>query len=405
MKILLINTLYTPHLLGGAEKSVQQLAEKLHEYGHEPLIISTSTKDEIGYVNGVKVHYLNYRNMYWGIESTGQSFMKKLLWHGKDVYNWTMKAKLEQIFDEEKPDIVHTNNLSGFSVVPWIIAKKRNLPVVHTLRDYYLLCPQSAMFRDGKNCENRCTSCKVFSEYKRLLTNRGYVNHVVGISQFILNRHKQFDYFKGVSASKIFNGITASSLTSSSNSKDSNEGKLIFLYMGRIEEAKGVYQLVDTFLELTNVELWLGGRVTDSELRGKIERGEYPEHIKFLGYIDPKEVLPRVNALIIPSLWHEPFGRVVFEAFAYGIPVIGTNRGGIPEIIDEGRTGFIYDPNVPHELRNLLQTLCENTSRLRDLTSSLLPTLTENSLERTVEKYINIYRELIVPAVDIEAVN
>src|SRR5690606_20049215 len=103
----------------------------------------------------------------------------------------------------------------------------------------------------------------------------------------------------------------------------------------------------------------------------------------------------------IPSLWHEPFGRVIFEAYAYGVPVIGTNRGGIPEIIEEGNTGFIYDPDQPQQLRNLIQTLCENPSRIRVMSSSLNPILAENSLEHTVERYVDIYRELHTPTVDI----
>ncbi len=398
MKILLVNTLYSPNLVGGAEKSVQQLAEGLAACGHRPAVISTAKEDRIGEVNGIKAYYLNYRNLYWGIESKEQSFLKKILWHSKDVYNWSMKRVLQEIIEEEQPDVVHTNNLSGFSIVPWIAAKERGIPVVHTLRDYYLMCPQSAMFRDGQNCVKRCASCRVLSESKRALSNGGYVDHVVGISQFILDFHRQHGYFRRVTGSKIFNGIPAYDVRAR---QMKNEGdKLAFLYMGRIDESKGVHRLIEVFSEIQGVELWLGGKVTDPAMKRRLEEGTCPDHIRCLGYIDPQEVLPKADALILPSLWHEPFGRVIFEAYACGVPVIGTNRGGIPEIIEQGRTGYIYDPDEEGGLKRLIERLRDEPEMLRALSIDPKRFISRHSVERTVQQYIGIYQRMIRPMID-----
>jgi len=394
MKIMIVNTLYYPNRVGGAERSVQQLAESLTELGHETLVLSTGNGDDhIDHISGVKVYYLNHRNLYWGMDSKKRTTMQKLVWHSKDIYNWSMKLKLQEIIEHEKPDIIHSNNLSGFSVAPWLIAKQKGIPVLHTLRDYYLMCPQSTKFKNGTNCSRPCASCSVFSEYKKHLTNRGYVQHVVGISQFIRDHHKQHGFFKDTESSVIFNGAPISRLPVENKAGD-RDG-LVFLYLGRVEEAKGVKHLLDVFSEINQVQIWLGGKIHDPAIQSEYEAGKYPGNIKFLGYINPDDVFPEVDALILPSLWNEPFGRVVFEAYAHGVPVIGANRGGIPEIIHNGETGYVYDPEQREQLKEILLSFINNPNKLRKLANNCRNYLQEHSLDKTSRQYIRIYHNLL----------
>jgi len=86
-----------------------------------------------------------------------------------------------------------------------------------------------------------------------------------------------------------------------------------------------------------------GDPVFEAELR----RNANSKYVDFLGWVDPKSLFDQIDFLIFPSLWNEPFGRGVAEAMSRGIPVIGTDRGGIPELIDQGRDGFLYDPAIP----------------------------------------------------------
>jgi glycosyltransferase involved in cell wall biosynthesis len=69
-----------------------------------------------------------------------------------DIYNPLMAWEVKKIIDREQPDLVHTHNLQGFSVAAWKVVKKRGLPLVHTMHDYYLLCPRNTMFGGGRNC-------------------------------------------------------------------------------------------------------------------------------------------------------------------------------------------------------------------------------------------------------------
>ncbi|WP_022671145.1 glycosyltransferase [Hippea alviniae] len=178
MRVLIFNSLYYPNIVGGAERSVQILAEGLVRRNITSVVVSTSDKEYVDYVNGVKVYYIKTPNLYWMKETKEQPKWKKPFWHLIDAYNVLTKRKIKKILKAEKPDIIHTNNLAGFSVIVWKIAKELNLPVMHTIRDYYLLCPSSTMFKNGKNCEEQCGLCKLYSFTKKLFSNR-YVDGVI----------------------------------------------------------------------------------------------------------------------------------------------------------------------------------------------------------------------------------
>ena len=122
MKILIFNTLYSPNQIGGAEKSVQLLAEELLLAKHEPIVVCTSNKDYISYINGVKVYYVKTNNLYWNYHAKEKNKYIKPLWHIIDSYNILVSRKVSAIFKTENPDIVHTNNLAGFSDIVWKIA-------------------------------------------------------------------------------------------------------------------------------------------------------------------------------------------------------------------------------------------------------------------------------------------
>ncbi len=357
MKIMLFNTLFSPNIIGGAEKSVQLLAQGLIDLGHEVIAVSISNHAELTITEGIKAYYIHHHNIYWGGMPGESGKMKKIGWHVLDILNPGIYRDLKKILNMEKPDIIHTNMLTGFSAVPWILAKHSHIPVVHTLREYNLICEKSTMFDKGRNCAGQCFTCKVFTALKKYLTNHGYVDHVVGLSDFILRRHQMQGYFCNTPGSRIFNGINGIEKAAASNRGTNTVPPLKLLYLGRIDKAKGIVNLLDTVENLGDIKLYLGGRVLNNKIQAKIDAGLYPDNIKFLGFIDPDEFLDAVDAVIVPSVWHEPFGRVVIEAYQHGKPVIASNRGGLSEIVLHGETGFLYNPDNNDELTDILMQL------------------------------------------------
>ena len=380
MKILIFNTLYQPNQLGGAEKSVQLLAEGLLMQGQEPIIVCTSDKDCIDYINGIKVFYVKTTNLYWSYNAKEERKYKKPLWHLLDSYN-PFNKKIEKILDKEKPNVVHTNNLAGFSVSVWSLAKRKNIKIVHTLRDYYLLCPKSTMFKENKNCELSCSSCKFYSIPKKKISE--YVDEVVGISQFIRNKHIEAGYFKNAKKSVVFNSIKVMDCF---NKEKTNF--IRFGFVGSLSESKGIKFLLDNFkkLNLNNVILNIYGKGSTKVYENSLKENYSNDKIFFKGFQKVEEIYQNIDILIVPSLWNEPFGRIVPEANSYGIPVFVTNKGGLPELVENGKNGYIFNPDIPNDFENKIELILEMYKK-----NNFEFDLSAFSYDDIINKYLEVY--------------
>ncbi len=371
---------------------MQFLAEALIDRDYQATVVSTRAEagTDQAVINGVKVYYVGLKNLYWPFGSSRPEPLKPL-WHTVDTYNPAMAQAVADILDAEQPDIVHTNNLTGFSVAVWQAVKARGLPLVHTLRDYYLLCPRTSMFRDEKNCETQCWDCRLYSALRRQHSSK--VDAVVGNSNFILQKHLELGCFHSVSRQNVvYNAYEADEPVA-----EKTLGQRLRLgYLGRLAPTKGIELTLEALKNsLTNdVEFYIAGE-GDHAYESRL-KSTYPfPAVHYLGFVKPKTLFEDIDVLLVPSLWHEPLPRTIFEAYAHGVPVIGSNRGGIPEIIDEGKTGYVFNPDHPAELVGLLHRITQNPT--------VLPTLRRHCLEkaelfrpkRTRDAYTDLYTILL----------
>jgi len=254
MKLLFVNSLYAPNIVGGAERFVQSLAEGVVKAGHQAVVICTAPQPgtHTDWINGVKVYYAGLKNLYWPFGSQQPQAALKSVYHVLDTYHPWMARGVARILDAEKPDLVHTNNLAGFSVLTWQGIKRRNLPLVHTLHDYYLLCPRSSMFREGKNCTTQCVKCRPYALPRNRPSNQ--VDAVVGVSQFILERHLKLRYFADTFRKDVIfngyqslNGYQTGSLALPSHTPSL---PIRFGYLGRLIPDKGLEILLESVSQL-----------------------------------------------------------------------------------------------------------------------------------------------------------
>ena len=391
MKILLINSLYYPNIIGGAEISVQIMAEELQKKGIETVVISLSNKNYIDFVNGVKVYHIYHSNVYWLLNSERIKKFSKPFRHLISLKNPAMEKKLDKIIKSENPDIVHTNNFIGLSYSFWKVIKKNKIPSVHTLHDYYLLCLKSTIYSKDKNCTSLCYKCRFFSFPRKFLSKN--VDAVVGTTKFILKRHTCEGFFHD---SKKF--IIGSPVKINTNiyQKEKINKPLTFAFIGLISKTKGIEILLDTFTKLgCNVNLIILGQAKNKNYEENLKLRFSSENIKFLGFSNISELMPKIDVLIIPSLWHEPFGRVIIEAYSYGKPVIGSNRGGIPELIEDGKTGFIFDPDKNEDLKSKITLFINDPKLIFSMSKNCIYFAKQYSAERTVIKYIGLYKNLL----------
>lgn len=386
MRINIICTLYPPHVLGGAEISTSLLAQGLARSGHEVTVITTGKTDSKEIIEGVTVYRLKIKNIYWRYPQREKPLVKKMLWHLLDIYNVGYKKRLHDLLLMIKPDIVHTGNLCGLSCIVWNIAKKQHIPIVHTLRDYYLLCPQQTMLKGTQSCQSQCLVCKSYSVIKKAMSQK--VDAVVGISNFILNQHLKFGYFKKASISCVIpNSVEQhDTLQHVSGIKDIG-------YIGRLSPEKGVEMMIEAFISSNKGQnkLRIAG-TGNSKYTDFLKKKYKDDNIIFCGQCKTSEFFQTIGLLIVPSLWNEPFGRVVIEAYSFQVPVLMAGNGGLVELAEKG-ISKMFSTESATSLTNLLnEYFC---GALHVDYTHFKQVMTQYSENSVTKAYIELYNKIL----------
>jgi glycosyltransferase involved in cell wall biosynthesis len=398
MKALIIAHAYPPHIGGGAEVSTSFLAEGLARAGHEVHVLSCGESASIEQRNGVTVQRIPSPNAYWSFK-TKPTRLQKLEWTLRDNWNGRSTAAVRAVIESVKPDILISSTLENFGSGAWLAAHQAGVPSVHILRNYHIMCANMAMHRNGRNCARACTSCNLLSLGKKMASQK--VSGIIGLSSHTLQAHLVEGYFAQARSAVIPNFIPEANLPEASSITIKPVRRPpVFGFLGALSEHKGLGHLVAAYREAVKTQparLLLAG----SGESGYVERLKTElagQDVEFLGWIDQKDFFRQIDCLIIPSLWHEPFGRVVLEAYAAGVPVIGAARGGIKDIIQHGHNGFLYEPDEPQALPGLISRIAQQPDLLPDLAknaintviayreASILP-LYESFFEQTIRTY------------------
>ena len=335
MKILIISTLYPPHVIGGAEKAAAELAEALVRRGHVVVVVSLhpGTNEVVEDRNGVRIYRLPMDNFYWPFgRKEKPSILRRLAWHIREVWNPMAARRIGRILDAEKPDVVNTHNVCGFSVAAWREVKRRKVRLVHTLHDYYLMCANGRLFYKGRYCEKRCLSCKVLT-FNRRRSSR-LPDSTVSVSHHALHEHVSRHYLEDVPATVIYN-IQSAFKTPVQQTLDGGQlsGNLVFGFIGRVEEQKGIETLLAATrqLHLSNWKLKIAGSGLEAYV-DKLAKAFPDPRIEWLGFADAAKFYSSVDVVILPSLWPEPLPYVCVESLHAGRSLICALSGGIPEI-------------------------------------------------------------------------
>jgi glycosyltransferase involved in cell wall biosynthesis len=392
MKVAFISTLYAPNESGGAERTVRVLAEGLVARGHQAMVISLApdgvARDAT--VNGVHVYYVPLANIYWKQAGQAHSAPARLLWQCIDAYNPVMGARVARILQRERPDVLQTGNLQGFSVAVWRAATRQQVPIVQMLHDYYLACPNSCMFKGGVNCARQCAACHVVGTARRRLSNLPAA--VISLSRRVLQRLEQSGLFSNVSHKVVIHGADNSQVTATARSNKPAGSPLIAGYLGRMENTKGIEVLLEAaaLLPERQITVLLGGKGHEGYVAELRRRFPGP-NIQFLGFVKPAELFSRVDVLVVPSVWEEPLGRVIYEGFAHGVPAIVSNVGGMPEIVESGRTGYVFESGNARDLAQLLHSVIDAGWRGAEFAVSCSARSRDFHVDCTLDKYLRVW--------------
>lgn len=398
MKILFLHALADPARGGGAEVIVWEQIKGLRAAGHTCALLATTDKHGLQREarDGVTVWLAGIRNLYWPYDNRARSAALRMAWHAIDSYNPLMQGYLRQVIAAERPDVISMHNLPGWSAAAWVTAARAGVPTVQVLHDYYPLCPKASMYKNAANCTGQCASCRAFRLPHRALSNK--LSAVVGVSQYILDLHVAEGYFSKVPTRRVIhNARDPHSLGLDTHAPAAPHAGTRFGYIGRLDPPKGVDVLIDAFktLQQRDAELWVAGNgKPDYEIALRAQ-AQGDARIRFLGRVTPGDFYPQVDVVVVPSLWNDILPTVVFEAMAFGKPVIGSRRGGIPEMIRDGENGLLFEPRQLAALLTSLRKLANADDFRNDLVknayTSAQPFL---SVDRVVGSYLKVYSEL-----------
>lgn len=291
---------------------------------------------------------------------------KRLLGYGD------IKASFKKILEDFKPSIVHLQNIHSYlSPIIAKMAKDCGCRVVWTLHDYKLLCPSYSCLRDGKPCElcftdksnvikYRCMKnsmvASVLGYMEAVKWNKDwlerYVDAFVCPSAFMAQKMAQggFDKTKLHVICNFLDPIKLQVLKEQQAQREKT-----YLYIGRLSHEKGVGTLLEVAKTLPfKLKIAGGGPLSE---QFKEEYKGYGQ-IEFLGHQNAEQVsklLSQATFAVVPSEWYENNPLSVIESLCAGTPVVGANIGGIPELIDNGDTGYIFESENSAQLRECIE--------------------------------------------------
>lgn len=398
MRILLLNSWYYPNLKGGAEHSVKLLAENLVKYGNEVAVFTVDSKSKMltkEICSGVIVYrgtggIYNIREAYKKKKTILKSIRNKIL----EVYNPTIKKDLDIVLREFHPDIIHANCIAGISMFSIRYFKLLHIPIVYTLRDYFLISPKNII--ESVSWHNPVVKILLVIYRFYFKFNTKNIDAVTAPSHYILNYYIENGYFKYTKYRKcIVNSVEFNFDDIKNNIKNKYLHKQRnFMFAGSLVETKGVKPMLEAFMR-TKMETKFyicgeGNLITYVESCAQKDR-----RIKVLGKLSPEklaEVYVKSDIMLVPSLWAEPFGRVVIEAAKYGLYVIGSPNGGIPEIINEIKCGEICNVENISEFVNVMEHAYSKD--FKQSFTNLIKNIEMYSIQRQVIDFESLYHNL-----------
>ncbi|MFS0725636.1 glycosyltransferase family 4 protein [Paenibacillus sp. 1P07SE] len=391
--VVIAHSLYPPHIIGGAEVSTQILAETLSR-SYEVTVVTVGPQERETVEEshgGVRILRLPHHNFYWfGDTRKHKSTMEKIAWRIRDVYNARQGRSVQQILEQIRPDIIHTQNLAGLSLSVWQAARRSGVPIVHTLRDYALFDP----------IPFRSYSMLYHQAARRMSTA---VSAVVGISDHVLSEHRKRGFFGAASAGVIPNAVTASVHAEQLYlERTIPDGPLAVGYFGQIQEIKGVRHLVEAVRTLPPEavsSLTICGEGPELAAIRKLAEGD--ARIVCTGKLTRAETMRRmseVDVTVVPSVWEEPFGRVIIESYQVGTPVLGSRVGGIPEVLQDPEC-CAFDPGSAKAIADKLRSYRTLSAEARGRLSAACHAHSRRySTDRLLAHHDELYGRILYPA-------
>ncbi len=365
MKVLIANKFLYPN--GGSETYIFKLGQELQAKGHEVQYFGMEHPNRI-VGNRVEAYTSN-------MDFHGGSMLSKLTYPIKTIYSAEARKKIRLILDDFRPDVVHLNNFN-YQLTPSIILEIRKWEkqcghtcrILYTAHDYQLVCPNHMCRNLGtnENCEE-CLGGHYLSCAKGRCIHGSLVKSMVGAAEALfwkwMGVYKQIDCViccSNFMKTKLdTNPILAQKTVAMHNFIDPVEERTVqkkdyILYFGRYSEEKGIRTLVQAAKELPEIPFVFAG---SGPLEHLLEGVPNIKNVGFQSGEALEKLIREARFSVYPSEWYENCPFAVMESQMYGTPVLGADIGGIPELINPGVTGELFESGNAEELKKKIQQM------------------------------------------------
>ncbi len=399
MKILMVNKFLYPH--GGSETYILDLGKELVKRGHEVQYFGMEDKAQtVGNRVGSYTSSMDFHGK--GI--------KKVFYPFKIIYSAEARKKIRLVLDDFCPDVVHLNNIN-FQLTPSIIyeirkwEKKRagRVKIVYTAHDSQWVCPNHMLMIPST--KELCFQCKG-GHYSRCTKNRCIHNSGVksllgSLEAFwyrVLGTYKQVDrvicpshFMKEILSSNpaIADRLTVLHNYGVSGQPSGAEKKDYVLYFGRYSREKGIEVLLKACEKLPQISFVFAG---EGPLREQVEKAGNVKDLGFLKGEGLRKTIAEARLAVVPSIVYENCPFAVIEAQQLGTPVVASNLGGIPELIDLGETGEVFAAGKEEELAKAILDLWSDEAKCSRYSDNCLKKRFD-SLETYCDKLLKVYGE------------
>ncbi len=386
------------------------LKKLLEEKGHKVIVFSMNhPKNFNSDYSKYFVKYIDYIE-----EMKKINIFSALKVFKRTIYSVEAKKKIENLIEDEKPDIAHLQNIHHH-LTPSIVysLKKHNIPIIWTLHDYAIICPNTSFLSHDHICE-RCKKRKYYWPLIERCKKKSLGASAMAALEIIIHRTMRFndmvDVFiapsnflrnklveYGFDQKKIVclpHFIDIDSVGEQVNACD------YYLYVGRISEEKGIKTLIDAAVNVNAGMLKIAGdgpilKEISDYANSKDKKGI----IKFLGYKNREELsglYEDCKFVVVPSEWYENFPYSVLEAFAFGKPVIGSRIGGLPELIKDTERGLVFETGDSNALSASITYLLNNPDVVAQMGDNARIFVREQlGAEEHYKKLIEIYKNAL----------
>ncbi|WP_273222485.1 glycosyltransferase [Geosporobacter ferrireducens] len=393
LNICLLSQEFPVSAVGGIGRYTWQLAQGLVHKGHNVHIITKQEQPNSWLQDGVNIHTISEEQIKYLDELKKYEITNKNL-----SYSYSVYKKIKQINKQYRIDVIETPIWDYEGV---LAAKLLEIPVVTRLET-----PLLKVVETQKWTINDDIKLSADFEKKLLELSKGIISISDNIKQTISSLYNiNLDNEKNTTIYLGLDDIAYDTASSEDN------GEINILFVGRLERRKGVHVLLEAIPEILqnnpNVKINLVGNdeilnekgmTYKDEFIKKHGKQEYATRVRFLGKVDENELMEQYKScdiFVAPSLY-ESFGIVFLEAMRFAKPVIGCKAGGMQEIIIDGETGLLAEPNNKESLVSCLNALIEDKEFRRNLGIKGQERFKEAfTQEKMVERTIELYKHIL----------